>query len=123
MVRLSKLLVVVALVSSLGLHWALLQSVAWVGMLVSYSQAGSLRQALVKTFDGNHPCSLCKEIEQGKKSEKKSDSTIEGKPLDLMDGRHEFTFCPPTAFSLLPRSDDFARTFSLAPPVPPPRRA
>ena len=121
MARLFKLLVVLALVSSLGLHWTLLQSVAWVGMFVSYAQTGTIREALVKTFDGQHPCSLCKDIEQGKKSEKKSDSTIEGKSLDFVDGRQRFVFCPPTAFSLLPCFDDSVPAFSFAPPVPPPR--
>jgi hypothetical protein len=37
-VRLLKLPVVLALMVSIGLHWALLQSVAWVGMVVRYSR-------------------------------------------------------------------------------------
>ena len=123
MVRLCKLLLVLALVSSLGLHWTLLQSVAWVGMFLSYSQTSTLRQALVKTFDGQHPCSLCKRIEQGKKSEKKSDSTIDGKKLDFVDGRQRFAFSPPMAFTLLPRFDDFAPGLPATPPLPPPRLA
>ena len=62
--RLFKALVIVALVSSIGLHWVLLQSVAWTSMVVSYAQTGTFREALAKTFDGKHPCPLCKEINQ-----------------------------------------------------------
>ena len=43
---------VLVLVLSLGLHWALLQSIAWVGMIASYSRVASLAEALSKTFDG-----------------------------------------------------------------------
>jgi hypothetical protein len=35
MSRLSQILVVAALVLSIGLHWAVLQSAAWVGMAVA----------------------------------------------------------------------------------------
>ena len=57
--------ILLALVLSLGLHWTVLQSAAWVSMIVSYSQDGSLREAVVKTFDGEHPCELCRMIDRG----------------------------------------------------------
>lgn len=57
--------ILLALVLSLGLHWTVLQSAAWVGMIVSYSQDGSLGEALTKTFDGEHPCELCLMIDRG----------------------------------------------------------
>jgi hypothetical protein len=120
-VRLSKLPLILALVSSLRLHWALLQSVAWVGMLVSYSQTGNFRDALGKTFDGEHPCSLGKQVDYGRKSEKKSALKLEGKQLECVDGRQVFAFSSPTAFTLLPLSDDRAPAFPIAPPLPPPR--
>jgi hypothetical protein len=59
---------------SIGLHWMVLQSVAWVGMMVSYTQStGSLATAAEMTFDGEHPCSLCRVIEKGKQSEQPAD--------------------------------------------------
>jgi hypothetical protein len=42
-----------------------LQTVAWTGMLIRYSSEGGVRQGLAQTFDGEHPCPLCKAIAQG----------------------------------------------------------
>lgn len=70
---LTKIVAVSVLVLSLGLHWALLQTVAWTGMLIAYSRDGSFKQAVVKTFDGKHPCPLCRAIEQGRAEEKTPD--------------------------------------------------
>jgi hypothetical protein len=68
-----RLLVVPALVVSLGLHWGVLQSVAWVGMLVKYSHDASFAEAWSKTFDGRHPCKLCTSIQNGRSEEKQQD--------------------------------------------------
>ena len=67
-------LAVVTLTFALGVHWAILQSVAWVTMVASYSQTAPLKAALVKTFDGEHPCSICKFVAKGKKSEQKQET-------------------------------------------------
>ncbi len=50
----------------MGGQWLMLQSVAWVNMVRDYSQNQSLSQALKKTFDGNHPCPLCRYIQKEK---------------------------------------------------------
>lgn len=73
-VRLSKLLALVAAVQILGGHWMALQSVAWVGMVIDYSKGASLSAAIEKTFDGAHPCSLCKTVSKGRSDEQKSES-------------------------------------------------
>jgi len=75
---------VLLLVLSLGLHWALLQTVAWTGMLVSYSAEGSFQEAVSKTFDGEHPCPLCKAIKKGRAEEKQQEqqSSRPGSKLD-----------------------------------------
>ncbi len=70
---LAKSLLVVALVLSLGMHWAVLQSVAWAGMLADYSQDASFTMAWSKTFDGQHPCKLCTSIQKGRAEEKQQD--------------------------------------------------
>ena len=62
--RLSKWLVVVLFVLATGGHWALLQSVAWVTMAARYSQDSVLAEVLEKTFDGHHPCELCKLVQK-----------------------------------------------------------
>jgi hypothetical protein len=57
---------VLVLVFSLGLHWAVLRTVAWTGMLLTYSRDGSWKEAVAKTFDGKHPCAVCKVIDKGR---------------------------------------------------------
>ena len=70
----AKLALVVMLMGSIGLHWALLQTVAWAGMIVTYThESSSLTTALERTFDGKHPCKICVVVEEGKKAEKHSD--------------------------------------------------
>ncbi|NOS72314.1 MAG: hypothetical protein HOP33_20615 [Verrucomicrobia bacterium] len=75
--RMFKCTLVLALTLSLGLHWALMQTVAWTGMIISYSRDGSFTEAVSKTFDGQHPCCLCKVIQKGRAEEKKQ----EGQPV------------------------------------------
>lgn len=81
-------LTVLALCGALGLHWAALQSTAWTLMLIENAKKESLAQALAKTFDGAHPCSLCRGIEKGRMAEKALDlATTDGnskpKPASL----------------------------------------
>jgi hypothetical protein len=112
--------VVVMLCVSLGFHWTLLQSAAWVGMMVNYSCQGSLKDAVTKTFDGRHPCPLCKLVREGKKSEKKSESLQIVKKIDLFAGEAAAFDFPP-----LPAADPFFShvTFTRTEPplLPPPR--
>jgi hypothetical protein len=68
-----KIAAVLVLVLSLGLHWALLQTVAWTGMLLTYSRGTSLSEAVTRTFDGRHPCALCKFVQKGRAEEKKQE--------------------------------------------------
>ena len=72
MVKLTSLLAAVAFCSASGAHWVMLQSVAWVGMVVTFAQDRSLTEALSDTLGGQHPCDMCKAIESGKKQEKES---------------------------------------------------
>jgi hypothetical protein len=47
----------------------LVQEVAWVKMLVSYSQERGLKRGVIETFDGNHPCDLCKKADEIRQQE------------------------------------------------------
>ncbi len=89
--KVSKWLLVVMLCVTLGFHWTLLQSAAWVGMMVNYSCQGSIKDAVSKTFDGQHPCPLCKLVREGKKSEKKPEAQQVVKKIDLFAG-HALAF-------------------------------
>jgi hypothetical protein len=119
--RFTKAAVVVALASSIGLHWALFQSLAWVGMVVTYSQQASVTEALAKTFDGKHPCALCKEISKGKQSEKKSDFRPESKKFEFSYVVPVFIFSSPDYFWTARILDTLPIVRATTPPVPPPR--
>jgi len=76
-IRIGKIFLVLALVAMLGAHWALLQTVAWTTMLADNLRSGSLHDAVTRTFDGQHPCCLCKAIAAGKQSEKKAEFSFQ----------------------------------------------
>lgn len=119
--RLPRFLIIVALAGSIGLHWAFLQSVAWVSMVVTYSQDVPITEAISKTFDGQHPCKLCKGIAAGKKSEQKTEFPPLVKKLEFVSARAAFIFTAPQDFRLLPETTFTFRKLAHQPPVPPPR--
>lgn len=69
-------LMAAALFLSAGGHLALLQGVAWANMIRDYSRGDSLTQAVEKTFDGKHPCPLCKKIAAQRSKEEKAPVTV-----------------------------------------------
>ncbi|MEY4386011.1 MAG: hypothetical protein RLY20_1294 [Verrucomicrobiota bacterium] len=71
--RLAQILIVLALTTSVGGHWAFLQTVAWAGMLASNLQRGTVAQAVSDTFDGEHPCAMCKVIKASRDQERQQD--------------------------------------------------
>lgn len=99
----------------------LLQSVAWVGMMIEYSRDGSIALAARKTFDGNHPCCLCKAIAAGKKSQQKKEYSLQLQKLEFPLLRENIAIHAPARIQsfapiLLPRS-----AFAREPLTPPPR--
>ncbi len=121
MTRVAKWLVVAALALTLGLHWAVLQSAAWVGMAVKFSQDSSFGVALGKTFDGQHPCQLCKFVENGKKSAPKDEFSKVSLKLDGLCAPAAWTLTSPQISTDASPAPLFLTARFLAPPVPPPR--
>ncbi|MEO7678254.1 MAG: hypothetical protein ABIV39_15965 [Verrucomicrobiota bacterium] len=122
MIRFGKWLLICALVGSIGGQWAVLQVVAWTGMTLSYSKQESFSAALSKTFDGKHPCKLCKMVRAGKKAQNDSEAKLDTKKLDsIATPFFVFTFPPQRkrliAQALIPQS------FLAAPLSPPPKFA
>jgi len=115
------MLIALALASSIGLHWAFLQAVAWAGMVISYSQQAPLTEAVAKTFDGQHPCPLCKQIAKGKRSEEKPDYKFELSKLKFQYTPVAFLFSPPSVFCEVPSLEPAGDLLTHAPPFPPPR--
>ncbi len=120
-VRLGQILMIVALLAATGGHWAALQTVAWTTMLAENLESGSFSEAVTKTFDGEHPCCMCKAIAAGKAAEKKSDFTLELKKLEFPPAAERLALIAPAAFRLLPLNNFSADASFLKPPVPPPR--
>jgi hypothetical protein len=114
---------IVAMLAAIGSHWAILQSVAWTQMLADNLQAAPLCEALARTFDGKHPCCLCKQISTEKKSEKKSDFNLDLKKLDFSYTPVAFIFTAPEYFWNLRALEPFHFSLPHAPPTPPPRAA
>lgn len=122
LVKLSKWLLVAMLTFSFGMPWVVLQSVAWLGMAVTYSHETCFTEALAKTFDGRHPCKLCKFVAENQKSEKKPDAQkVETKFDPFCASKQLFVISSPPAQPqvyvpglLVVRNE--------APPLPPPRQ-
>jgi len=70
------MMMAVALFMVAGGHWAMLQSVAWAGMVKDFSRTGSIVEAVTKTLDGKHPCSMCKKIASAQAHEEKAPASV-----------------------------------------------
>jgi hypothetical protein len=105
----------------MGVHWAILQSVAWTGMVICYSHEGSFREALQKTFDGKHPCKLCKIVTAAKKSEKKEASQKPIHDLDFLFNAPRISLLPCLSDNLIAVPDHLLLSRNEAPLTPPPR--
>ncbi len=121
--RISQILVTLSLCLSVGLHWGVVQSIAWTGMLVNYSRSASFAEAMEKTFDGQHPCSLCKIVQKGQQAEKDAQSNTVLKQLDPGVPFEALVFYFPAAIAA-PWGVD-CRTLARfeLPAIPPPRTA
>lgn len=109
---------------TLGWQWVALQSVAWTGMFINFVQSAPVGEALKMTFDGEHPCSICHLVREGRKSreserEPQSASQIKLLPLPVFHLALTHPEQPLPAFA----TDTLHAAGIPAPPKPPPRRA
>src|SRR5271168_1787931 len=111
-VRIGKICLVLALVAMLGAHWALLQTVAWTTMLADNLCTQSVKEAVTETFDGNHPCPICKAIAAGKQSEKKTEISFQPQKLEFPPLKENFDLIAPSQFQLLPSKNFSAKSFA-----------
>ncbi len=112
---------VVALCFSVGLHWGVVQTAAWVGMVVTYSGGAGFFEAVEKTFDGNHPCKICKVVEKGKKAQSETPGAPSMKKLDPCVRFEPMQVFFPKKEILHIRERSFLSFTNSPPPVPPPR--
>jgi hypothetical protein len=122
--RFARSIIAVLLIFSIGGHWALLQSVAWVSMVIDYSKDAPISIAVEKTFDGKHPCNICTLVQRGKQTEEKREAIKTKHKLDLW-----VAFAETSLPNLALVRADFVPVISFfhgrgdSPPVPPPRFA
>ncbi len=112
---------------SLGLQWTLLQSVAWTVMLLDRGAEMGWERALETTFDGRHPCALCRVVRKGRDAEKQQTGTlvISLQKTDMVASDESPAWAAPRRFclGLLPVRDEGAAFKRFPPPWQPPRRA
>src|ERR1700733_4417161 len=113
--------VVLALVATLGAHWVLLQTVAWTTMLANNLYTHSVKEAVTETFDGNHPCPLCKAIAAGKQSEKKTDFSFQSQKLEFPPAKENFVLIAPPKSKNFSAANSFAKSLTQKPLLQPPR--
>lgn len=121
--RHSKTLLGLTLAFALGAHWLVLQSVAWVGMIVTYSQDAPLTEAISMTFDGAHPCKLCKVVKEGKAAEQKQALVKYELKFDFLSSETPVLLPLLLPSTRLTHSSMHAAARVEAPPGPPPRLA
>ena len=121
---LRKWVVVCAIILGMGAHWAILQSVAWTGMMISYSQCSTFKEALRKTFNGQHPCKLCQVVRAARNSERDQKNQVLSLKLDPFVARLPARLLfPPTLEPVSTSLLDLYCSSVEAPPTPPPIRA
>ncbi len=112
--RIMTLMMALALFMAIGGPLALLQGVAWVGMVHDFSKTGTLSQAIAKTFDGHHLCPLCKKIVRARAIEEKT-------PITMKVDKKAEVFIASNG-SELPQPDSRQIIYGPAPFVPMPER-
>jgi hypothetical protein len=117
-----KILILFTLLALTGGQWAVLQSAAWAGMLVSNLRKASIPTALSQTFDGQHPCPMCMAIQQGKKSEKKTEAVVKATQIEFPPTDFFYQFNVGQATGRISLTDRFCDSLSTAPLLRPPRQ-
>jgi len=81
--RTAQIMVALLLGFSLGMQWTVLQSVAWAAMLAGRTAESGLTDAVRTTFDGRHPCSLCRVVQHGQDTQKDHETRFSLKKFDV----------------------------------------
>ena len=110
-----------ALCCAIGLQWLALQSIAWTAMIVDYSKTGPLCEAIAKTLDGAHPCSLCHVVNTANTAEKKADLQLLTPKIDMICASRAISLFQPFVSVEYTTRDFSFDTVGRSPPVPPPR--
>ncbi|WP_009959547.1 hypothetical protein [Verrucomicrobium spinosum] len=113
-----------------GGSWGWLQLVAWSRMLQDYSREKGLVLAVKETFDGEHPCSMCLDLQERRETDAQSDPLRQykvEKPCQMLAAvvHTEVPQSPPAGDAATPAYDGrpgCETQWMTRPPTPPPRR-
>jgi len=122
--RLARRVLVLLLCLSLGMHWAVLQGVAWTGMFLANLNQGTVTEAVEKTFDGEHPCPLCLAVKEGQKQEKDDSKPLTAKSVKKFEAvlvAETRLVAPPAQIRSFPWLVSRFEGRSERPSMPPPR--
>jgi hypothetical protein len=114
--RLAILLCSLAVFQILGGPLAALQTIAWVRMAITYSQDHGVGAGIAKTFDGQHMCSLCKEIAKKREGEQKDLGDVLLNKIHLQCSVTGAQLFPPE-FHWLRRTSESVGTVSFLEPL------
>ncbi|MES2660653.1 MAG: hypothetical protein V4689_18655 [Verrucomicrobiota bacterium] len=123
--RAGQFFLIATLMVSMGGHLALLQTIAWGNMLVDFSSQDSFARAVEKTFDGEHPCAMCKVVKKSKSEEEKRPVLKAGMKMEVAlpaPVSVPFPRFTETAFRVTEYAGTHAEVY-LAVPMQPPRAA
>lgn len=127
--RTLSIILLAALLVANNLHLPVLQVMAWCGMLVSYSRVTSVAEAVEMTFDGDHPCPMCKNIKKARAASA-DEARLKGLPEEKT---RDICFVPADSGTCIPpdfthNGCDFSggsrpKVLAFQPPTQPPIRA
>jgi hypothetical protein len=120
--HLGTLLCGLAILQIIGGHWGVLQTTAWIGMIIQYSQHDGIEAGLSQTFDGAHPCSMCQAIKVASNQEQKKAPLLRGElKKDFLAEQNCFqVLLPWTEWDYL-RLEGRMEGIVFRPALPPPR--
>lgn len=122
--RVAQRAVVVLACLTLGMHWTVLQGVAWTGMFLANLNQGTVTEAVEKTFDGEHPCPLCLAVKEGQKKEKDDSKPLAAKSVKKFEAvlvAETRLVAPPAQIRSFPWLVSSFEGRSERPSMPPPR--
>jgi hypothetical protein len=76
------MLAFLAVFQIMGGHWIVLQTYAWGKMAIEYSKTAGFFKGVEKTFDGEHPCDMCKHLQ--KETQKENSDPVKGELVKLL---------------------------------------
>ena len=82
-----------------------------------------MAESMAQTFDGLHPCCLCKAITAAKQAEKKGEATAPVFRFEFPIHGETVDSAPAATYIQVTPVNAFADNLSFKPPLPPPRRA